>query len=81
MAESRLKEGASQAEEKKAMQDEGRDILEKLKGHDGVVVALDRKGRSLESLQMAVGWRVWFWRGRRRWHLSSAGRWGWLRRY
>jgi len=53
VAEARLKEGASQAEEKKAMQDEGRAILEKLKGHDGVVVALDRKGRSLESLQMA----------------------------
>ncbi|MDD1730900.1 MAG: 23S rRNA (pseudouridine1915-N3)-methyltransferase [Methanosaeta sp. NSM2] len=53
VAESRLKEGASQAEEKKAMQDEGRAILEKLKGHDGVVVALDLQGRSLESLQMA----------------------------
>ena len=51
--ESRLKEGASEAEEKKAMQDEGRAILEKLKGHDGVVVALDRQGKSLESLQMA----------------------------
>jgi len=53
VAEARLKEGASQAEEKKAMQDEGQAILEKLKGHDAVVVALDRQGKSLDSLQMA----------------------------
>jgi len=53
VAESRLKDGASQAEEKKAMQDEGRAILEKLKGHDAVVVALDRQGKSLDSLHMA----------------------------
>jgi 23S rRNA (pseudouridine1915-N3)-methyltransferase len=54
VAEARLKEGASTAEESKAMQEEGRAILEKLKGHDGFVVALDRQGRSLNSLQMAA---------------------------
>ncbi|MGV8175823.1 MAG: 23S rRNA (pseudouridine(1915)-N(3))-methyltransferase RlmH [Methanothrix sp.] len=53
VAESRLKDGASEAEEKKAMQEEGRAILEKLKGHDGMVVALDRMGKSLDSLQIA----------------------------
>jgi len=55
VAEARLKDGASPAEEKKAMQVEGRAILERLAGHEGVVVALDREGRSLDSLQMA-GW-------------------------
>ena len=55
VAEARLKDGASQAEEKKAMQEEGRAILERLAGHEGMVVALDREGRSLNSLQMA-GW-------------------------
>lgn len=54
VAEARLKDGASAAEEKKAMQEEGRAILERLKGHEGVVVALDRQGRSLDSLQMAA---------------------------
>ena len=54
VAEARLKDGASQAEEKKAMQEEGRAILEKLAGHEGMVVALDREGRSLGSLQMAA---------------------------
>jgi len=55
VAEARLKDGASPAEEKKAMQEEGRAILERLKGHEGVVVALDRQGRTLDSMQMA-GW-------------------------
>ncbi len=54
VSESRLKDGASEAEEKKAMQEEGRAILEKLKGHDGMVVALDRMGKSLDSVQMGV---------------------------
>ncbi len=54
VAEARLKDGASQAEEKKAMQEEGRAILERLKGHERAVVALDRQGRSLDSLQMAA---------------------------
>ena len=54
VAESRLKDGASAAEESKAMQEEGRAILERLKGHDGFVVALDRQGRSPDSLQMAA---------------------------
>ena len=54
VAEARLKDVASQAEEKKAMQEEGRAILERLKGHGGAVVALDRQGRSLDSLQMAA---------------------------
>ncbi|MCU0637310.1 MAG: 23S rRNA (pseudouridine(1915)-N(3))-methyltransferase RlmH [Methanothrix sp.] len=53
VAESRLKDGASAAEEMKAMQEEGRAILERLKGHDGPVVALDRQGKSLDSIQMA----------------------------
>jgi 23S rRNA (pseudouridine1915-N3)-methyltransferase len=54
VAEARLKDGASPAEEKKAMLEEGRAILERLAGHEGVVVALDRQGRSLDSLQMAA---------------------------
>ncbi len=54
VAEARLKDGASQAEEKKAMQEEGRAILERLAGHEGMVAALDREGRSLDSLQMAA---------------------------
>jgi 23S rRNA (pseudouridine1915-N3)-methyltransferase len=52
VAEARLKDGASRAEEMKAMQEEGRAILERLKGHDGPVVALDRMGKSLDSVQM-----------------------------
>ena len=54
VAEARLKDGASVAEGKKAMQEEGRAILVRLKGHEGAVVALDREGRSLDSLQMAA---------------------------
>lgn len=55
VAEARLKDGASRAEEMKAMQEEGRAIIEKLKGHDGPVVALDRMGKSLDSIEMG-GW-------------------------
>lgn len=53
VAESHIKENASPAEETKAMHDEGRAILEKLKGHSGPVVALDRQGKSLDSLQVS----------------------------
>ncbi|MCU0637313.1 MAG: 23S rRNA (pseudouridine(1915)-N(3))-methyltransferase RlmH [Methanothrix sp.] len=52
VSESRLKDGASAAEESKAMQEEGRAIIERLKGHDGPVVALDRMGKSLDSVQI-----------------------------
>ena len=61
VSEARLKDGASAAEEKKAMQEEGRAILERLAGHEGMVVDLDREGRSLDSLQIA-GWRASCWR-------------------
>ena len=54
VAEARLKDRASAAEEKKAMQEEGRAILERLAGHEGMVVALAREGRSLDSRQMAA---------------------------
>lgn len=52
MAEARIKELASPAEEKKAMQEEGRAIIERLKDHRGPVVALNRLGKSLDSLQI-----------------------------
>jgi len=51
--ESHIKENASPAEETKAMQDEGRAILERLKGHSDQVVALDRQGKSLDSMQVS----------------------------
>jgi 23S rRNA (pseudouridine1915-N3)-methyltransferase len=52
VAEAHIKENASFAEEAKVMQDEGRAILERLKEHSGPVVALDRLGKSLDSLQV-----------------------------
>lgn len=52
MAEAHIKEQASPAEEKKAMQEEGRAIIERLKGRSGPVVALDRLGKSLDSPQI-----------------------------
>jgi 23S rRNA (pseudouridine1915-N3)-methyltransferase len=53
VAESHVRDRASQADEEKAMQDEGRAIIERLKGHSGPVVALDRMGKSLDSHQMS----------------------------
>ena len=52
VAEAHIKDRASQAEEEKAIENEGRAIIERLRGHSGPVVALDRKGKSLDSLQM-----------------------------
>ncbi|MDQ1282624.1 MAG: rRNA (pseudouridine1915-N3)-methyltransferase [Euryarchaeota archaeon] len=52
VAEAHIKDPASPAEEKKAMQEEGRAIIERLKDHSGPVVALDRLGKSLDSLQI-----------------------------
>ena len=52
MAEAHIKDPASPAEEKKAMQEEGQAIIERLKVHSGPVVALDRLGKSLDSPQI-----------------------------
>jgi len=53
VAEAHIKDRASQAEEEMAIENEGRAIIERLKGHSGPVVALDRKGKCLDSLQMS----------------------------
>jgi 23S rRNA (pseudouridine1915-N3)-methyltransferase len=55
VSEAHLKEAASQAEEKKAMQEEAQAILDKLKRHSGPVIALDRKGKALDSPELAAG--------------------------
>jgi 23S rRNA (pseudouridine1915-N3)-methyltransferase len=51
--ESRLAEGASPAEERQALAREGNILLSRLKGRQGKVVALDRKGEALDSLELA----------------------------
>ena len=48
------KETATLAEEKKAMAEEGRAVLEKLKQHSGLSVVLDRGGQSFDSVQLAT---------------------------
>jgi len=53
VSESRLAEGASPAEELKAVAREGDALLSRLKGREGKVVALDRMGRALDSLELA----------------------------
>jgi len=55
VSEAHLKEAASQAEEKKAMKEEAQSILDKLKRHSGMVMALDRKGKALDSPELAAG--------------------------
>ncbi|MDD4651193.1 MAG: 23S rRNA (pseudouridine(1915)-N(3))-methyltransferase RlmH [Methanothrix sp.] len=54
VSESHVKEGATPAEEKKAMQEEAQAILDKLKQHTGPVIALDRKGKALDSPGLAA---------------------------
>jgi 23S rRNA (pseudouridine1915-N3)-methyltransferase len=53
VSEAHIKEAASLAEEKKAMQEEALAILDKLKRHSGPVIALDRMGKALDSPQLA----------------------------
>jgi 23S rRNA (pseudouridine1915-N3)-methyltransferase len=55
LSEAHIKDAASPAEEKKAMQKEALAILEKLKRHSGPVVVLDRMGKALDSPQLASG--------------------------
>jgi 23S rRNA (pseudouridine1915-N3)-methyltransferase len=55
VSEAHIKEAASLAEEKKAMQEEALAILDKLKRHSGPVIALDRKGKALDSPGLAAG--------------------------
>ena len=52
--EAHIKETASPAEGKRAMQEEARAILYKLKRHSGPVIALDRKGKALDSSEMSA---------------------------
>ncbi len=51
--EARIPEGASHADEAKAMGHEGDAIIAKLKMHEGPVIALDRQGKALNSLKLA----------------------------
>jgi 23S rRNA (pseudouridine1915-N3)-methyltransferase len=53
ISEARIPENASPAEEKSAMAEEAEAILSRLKNPRGSVVALDREGRSLDSLELA----------------------------
>jgi 23S rRNA (pseudouridine1915-N3)-methyltransferase len=55
VSEAHIKESASLAEEKKAMQEEALAILDKLKRHSGPVIALDRMGKDLDSPGLAAG--------------------------
>lgn len=52
--EARVPEGASFAEEQAAMDQEGRTILDRLRRHDGPVIALDRMGSSMDSLELSA---------------------------
>jgi len=54
VAEAHIKETASLAERKLAMQEEALAILEKLKRHSGPVIALDRMGKALDSPEMSA---------------------------
>ncbi len=54
VAEARIPENASPADERKAMDQEAAAILEKLTRHSGPVVVLDRQGRSLNSTELAA---------------------------
>ncbi len=54
MPEAHIKEAASPAEEKKAMHEEAQAILDKLKRHSGPVIALDRKGKAIDSPGLAA---------------------------
>jgi 23S rRNA (pseudouridine1915-N3)-methyltransferase len=51
--ESRFTEGASPAGEQRAVAREGEALLSRLKGREGRVVALDRMGKALDSLELA----------------------------
>jgi 23S rRNA (pseudouridine1915-N3)-methyltransferase len=53
ISEARIPENASPAEEEKAMAQEAECILARLKKQGGPVVALDRKGKVLDSLELA----------------------------
>jgi 23S rRNA (pseudouridine1915-N3)-methyltransferase len=55
VSEAHIKEAASLAEGKLAMQEEALAILEKLKRHSGPVIALDRMGKALDSPGLAAG--------------------------
>lgn len=52
--EARIPEDAPPAEEAKALAREAEAILERLKKHNGPVIALDRQGKALDSLELAA---------------------------
>ncbi len=51
--EARIPEKASVNDEKKVLTKEGLAIMEKLERHDCPVIVLDRKGKALDSLELA----------------------------
>lgn len=55
VAEARIKDNLSAAEEEKVIRVEGHDIAGRLGKHNGSVVVLDRAGNALDSMELA-GW-------------------------
>jgi 23S rRNA (pseudouridine1915-N3)-methyltransferase len=53
ISEARIPERASPAEERIALEEEASAILERLEDHKGPLVALDRQGLALDSLQLS----------------------------
>ncbi len=52
--EARLPENPSPAQERRSLEQEAEAILERLKGHTGLVIVLDRQGKALDSLELAA---------------------------
>lgn len=52
--EARISEGASAAQERISLDQEALSILGRMKGHTGPVIALERQGRALDSLELAA---------------------------
>ena len=52
--EARVPEGGSAAQEQRSLDQEAESILRRMNGHEGPVIVLDRRGRSLDSLELAA---------------------------
>lgn len=52
--ESRIPESSTPAQEKNAREKEGSAILERLRDHEGPLIALDRQGATLDSVQLSA---------------------------
>ena len=71
--EAHIPEGASSAQKQRSLDQEAESILGRMRGHVGPVIVLDRRGRALDSVELAAWLEDQFMEGQKETHWVIGG--------